>query len=373
MPEYASNESVENLVDELFSQFDSPEATNSTPTEKVVESAPLSTDYAALLPVTSGFETPILSECDIPLPPLPGEENPVDDVVLDLPSDGRAPRDDDQFSVDEAAQNSRDNTSDDTANAPSHTVQKPLADDLLSDAEDVGETSFLHKLGLWWNNLSKVARGLIVVFILVIPLLIALVIFGGGSKKDAPTPVITPAATTSAAPVETPSPHLLTPSSVVANCPAGISTKPDAALTGDKDKAWICTRKYGMDGVILTINFPAPVTVTSVQMVPGYDYVTPDVGVDNWLKYRVVTKSLWRVGDKQYPLNFTVQDRQGATLTMPNIVTQKIVITIQETKRPDQYTGITDKEDAFAVGNIAIIGLENTSAAPSTPTTPTKS
>ena len=180
---------------------------------------------------------------------------------------------------------------------------------------------------------------------------------------DGPRPTAEAPATTALGPAPAP----LMPSDVKAECPAGSSPNPGLIFGTDKSQAWVCTRIYGVDSGVLTISFNQPVIVSSITVVPGFDYVEPS-GADHWNEHRVVTKILWRFpGQIVQTINPT---RGGATLTLPNIATQVITATIQKTQRPPAVPnkdgglipGILGGPDAtkvdqsFAIGHITILG-----------------
>ncbi|WP_131823642.1 hypothetical protein [Mycobacterium talmoniae] len=79
-------------------------------------------------------------------------------------------------------------------------------------------------------------------------------------------------------------------------CPAP-STDAANAISGDPTKAWTCTRAYNADGATLNLTLPGgPYCITSVRLVPGWDYTGPDK-VDQWLQYRIVSAGVWRFDD----------------------------------------------------------------------------
>ncbi|AGB27157.1 hypothetical protein Mycsm_07060 (plasmid) [Mycobacterium sp. JS623] len=221
-------------------------------------------------------------------------------------------------------------------------------------------------LATMWGSLPGWARiAAPVAAVLVTALAGALVIGGGHDSAPLDAPPLTaeapPPPTT--APADTP----LLPQNVTADCPAGSSDNPGLIFGSDKSQAWICTRIYGVDNGVLTIEFKEPVVVSAITIVPGFDYVEPN-GEDHWNEHRLVTQILWRIGGTQIVQKIN-PTRGGATLTIPNIATQIITATIQKTERPPavpnqggSLPGILGGPDAgqvdgsFAVGHLSIIG-----------------
>ncbi len=211
-----------------------------------------------------------------------------------------------------------------------------------------------------WARLAiPTAVGLSMVVVMVINLIL------GDRSRPAPQPPIVAAAPEQPA-ASKPLEGLLLPAAVTADCPAG-SSDPTLAFGTDKSQAWICTRLYNVDNSILTITFPEPVVVTSIMVIPGFDYVESN-GQDHWNEHRVVIQILWRIGGTQI-----VQDiaptRAGATLQVPNLATQIITATILATQRPPATPGpnsslpgilggpsVQKVDDSMAIGRIEITG-----------------
>ncbi len=217
-----------------------------------------------------------------------------------------------------------------------------------------------------WRSLppwAKVAIPTAGALALVIALLITL-IGVGGDRKPAPPPL-------SAAAPEQPAPAkpvdaALLPATATADCPPG-SSDPTLAFGTDKSQAWICTRLYNVDNSILTITFAQPVVVSSITVVPGFDYVEAN-GQDHWNEHRLVTQILWRIGGTQI-MQSIAPTRAGATLQIPNLATQIITATIMATQPPPATPGLTGSlpgmlggpsaqkvDDSMAIGHIEILG-----------------
>lgn len=126
----------------------------------------------------------------------------------------------------------------------------------------------------------------------------------------------------------------LTPSTVSASC--GNDSDAVAPFTGQKPghmtRAWVCTRINGLDLNVLNITFDKPVVITSIALVPGWDYVAPD-GRDEWTRHRLITAVTWRMGGAVYPQNIA-PTRTGVTKQFPSVITQEMSMTITASTRP---------------------------------------
>lgn len=143
------------------------------------------------------------------------------------------------------------------------------------------------------------------------------------------------------------------------------SSDPSLAFGTDKTQAWICTRLYNMDNSILTITFSQPVVVSSIMVMPGFNYVEPN-GEDHWNQHRLVTLIKWRIGGTEL-IQDIMPNRAGAVLQVPNLATQVITATIMNTEPPPNVggsgplPGIFGGPDAHKVdGSMAISRIEIT-------------
>lgn len=110
-----------------------------------------------------------------------------------------------------------------------------------------------------------------------------------------------PSAETPAVP---PASRPLQPVSVTADCFAPpsqdsldrtVTYGPERVTDGVPETAWRCTG--AAVGQRLVLRFAAPVTVTSVGLVPGYDKVDPVDGIDRFTETRTVTAVEWAFDD----------------------------------------------------------------------------
>lgn len=215
-----------------------------------------------------------------------------------------------------------------------------------------------------WNALPSWAQIAIpTAAALTLALLAATTLVGGGSPAPAAHPPLTPV--TEIAP---PTPQIadgpLLPQSVTAQCPPG-SSDPSLAFGTDQSQAWICTRLYNIDNSILTITFNQPVVVSSIMVMPGFNYVEPN-GEDHWNQHRLVTQIKWRLGGTEL-IQDIMPTRAGAVLQVPNLATQVITATIMATEPPPAAAGsgplpgIFGGPDAQKVdGSMAISRIEIT-------------
>lgn len=214
-----------------------------------------------------------------------------------------------------------------------------------------------------WSGLPSWAQIAIPTALAVtLVVLAATAIVGGGSTPPTAQPPLTPI--TEAPPPAKPAEGPLLPQSVTASCPPG-SSDPSLAFGTDKTQAWICTRLYNMDNSILTITFSQPVVVSSIMVMPGFNYVEPN-GEDHWNQHRLVTLIKWRIGGTEL-IQDIMPNRAGAVLQVPNLATQVITATIMNTEPPPNVggsgplPGIFGGPDAQKVdGSMAISRIEIT-------------
>lgn len=122
----------------------------------------------------------------------------------------------------------------------------------------------------------------------------------------------------------------LVPATVSASC--GNDSDAVAPFVEDKTRAWVCKRINGLDLNVLNITFDKPVVITSITIVPGFNYTAPD-GRDEWSRHRLVTSVSWRMGGKVYPQNIA-PTRTGVTEKFPSVITQEMSMTITASTRP---------------------------------------
>lgn len=212
-----------------------------------------------------------------------------------------------------------------------------------------------------WNGLPSWAQIAIPTAIAATLVVLAgTAIVGGGSTPPTAQAPLTPV--TEAPPPAKPAEGPLLPQSVTASCPPG-SSDPSLAFGADKTQAWICTRLYNVDNSILTITFNQPVVVSSIMVMPGFNYVEPN-GEDHWNQHRLVTQIKWRIGGTEL-IQDIVPNRAGAVLQVPNLATQVITATIMATEPPPSaggtgpLPGIFGGPDAQKIdGSMAISHIE---------------
>ncbi|MCZ2858477.1 discoidin domain-containing protein [Blastococcus sp. VKM Ac-2987] len=126
----------------------------------------------------------------------------------------------------------------------------------------------------------------------------------------------------------------LQPVSVRATCQAPpsvdasgntVTYEPALTLDGVGATAWRCAGSAV--GQQLVYDFGAPVTLTSVALVPGYAKVDPADGTDRFLENRTVTEAVWRFDDGQLvrqPIGSPTATAAG--LELPGGVTTRQVV-----------------------------------------------
>lgn len=154
-------------------------------------------------------------------------------------------------------------------------------------------------------------------------------------------------------------PGALAPVNVEARC-GNEDADPNAMFTPDETVAWICQRAHGIDGAVVNIDLGNTSTISSVSIVPGFNYIAPR-GEDEWKRHRVVTKVQWQFDDADRTQ--LTQDipptRTPASIDVPNVPARHVTMTILQTApsdpgAPQPQPGAPD--DTFAVSNVTITG-----------------
>ncbi|MGY2083217.1 discoidin domain-containing protein [Blastococcus sp. SYSU DS0539] len=167
---------------------------------------------------------------------------------------------------------------------------------------------------------------------------------GGGTATEGGTD--TAAGSATSAPLQ--------PVSVRATCQAppgvdaagnAVTYDPELTLDGVGATAWRCAGSAV--GQQLVYDFGAPVTVTSVGLVPGYAKVDPADGTDRFLENRTVTEVVWRFDEGQ-PVRQTIASPSptAAELEPPDgVTTRRVVLEIGGTGNDAavrDFTAISD-------------------------------
>lgn len=126
----------------------------------------------------------------------------------------------------------------------------------------------------------------------------------------------------------------LNPKYVDASCPnTNDALAPFDYSKKGESRAWVCERMALKDGAILNIEFAEDMVITSMRVVPGFAYVTPD-GEDKWTSTRVVTGVTWRMGNERIPQQI-VPSRSGSTKNLDKPITTRLMsMTITGTQVP---------------------------------------
>lgn len=173
---------------------------------------------------------------------------------------------------------------------------------------------------------------------------------------------------------------------VSAKCGDGADERlgPVSAFSSDESRAWVCPRTAGIDGSVLNIKFREPVTISEIRLTPGYNYVMQPSGADEWNKYRLTTKVVWRLGGQQIVQDIT-PDRDEVVFTFEQPIStadmsMTIMKSIPASEAPvsmDDSSGfpgsgsISDGDtavvDATAIQNVQLIGVPGVSGQQSGP------
>lgn len=214
-----------------------------------------------------------------------------------------------------------------------------------------------------WSGYPAVVRIAIplVIVLAVVGLLISMCGHSEPAIKTNNNAGNAPSAPVDTAPEEEHQQITLMPKTVKDFCPSR-STHATLAFTGNSKNAWVCMRAHNSDGARFEIYFDAPVVITSLCVVPGWNYVEPN-GKNHWSEHRLVTKILWRLGGQQLTQEINPVPG-GACLAVPNIATVSMSGTIQATIEPPVSNegplgGLgNDKKvnESFAIGSITITG-----------------
>lgn len=177
----------------------------------------------------------------------------------------------------------------------------------------------------------KVALG--VAAALAVLLVFILVVTGGEDKQPDQLQVLTQPAPTEPAPAP-PGPEpgsVIVPESAKSQCPPGGTDAMDA-FSGEPGKAWSCARAYQVDGQIMRIDLGKTYEIESIAIVPGWDHVGTD-GVDQWAKYRTVSRVSYQFDDKDdtvYTQETLDQRTLVETRIEPPVQASEIVLTVLE-------------------------------------------
>lgn len=201
--------------------------------------------------------------------------------------------------------------------------------------------------------------------VLVAVIVSSIVASGSGEPPVPAGQIAAPPAANDVPAAATPKDAPLVPATVSASC--GNDSDAVAPFTGDRTRAWVCQRLHGLDLNVLNITWSCPVVVTSITVVPGWNFVAPD-GRDEWVRHRLVTGLSWRMGGGIYPMAI-VPTRTGVTMRLPGtgVITQEMSATITSSMRPKMGESATDDfgskaddaakvDEHTAIGSIKIMG-----------------
>jgi hypothetical protein len=191
------------------------------------------------------------------------------------------------------------------------------------------------KAVVWFGGLAAVG--------IVISLLAAMLLYGGGKSPGQPDRDVTqPAAVgTTAAPTpvaaEATGVDRPLPFTASAACPAG-STSAQTLAGADPTNAFVCVRD-GVDGQVIQLDLSKTYVITAISITPGW--VGKDSsGVSQWAQHRVVTRVQYVFNDTDHTI--VVQDTGNvhgeAVQPVKHVLASKITMLILQTSRPPAET-----------------------------------
>jgi len=250
------------------------------------------------------------------------------------------------------------------ATEPPEKMEEPGPDDEQSFAERMRESAGSVLSQFRGDGERSRARWLLAGSAAVLAIVLVAMFSLSGGRGKAPEPAGTVAAPPAQTenPSATPAASVLVPATVSASCVG--DTDALALFEKEKSRAWVCGRTNELDGSVLNITFRAPVVITEITIVPGFNYVAPD-GRDEWERHRLVTGVTWRMGGKTYPQTIN-PTRTGTVMKFPSVITKEMSMTITASTRPPKSSpsGIgkpgsdnsADVDANTAVSSIVITG-----------------
>ncbi|WP_166533465.1 discoidin domain-containing protein [Blastococcus xanthinilyticus] len=132
---------------------------------------------------------------------------------------------------------------------------------------------------------------------------------------------------------------------------APVTYEPELTLDGVPATAWRCPG--AAVGQQLVYDFGAPVTLTSVGLVPGYAKVDPADGSDRFLENRTVTEVTWRFDDgSMQRQSIPSPTPAAAQLQLPGgVTTQQVVLEIAGTGNDAAIRNFTAVSDVQFTGD----------------------
>lgn len=242
------------------------------------------------------------------------------------------------------------------APAPSSRATEPPS--VFDEPEPESEPSLVSRVGEalsdHWRQLRVDPKGSakkigLVLAAVVLAAVVGLSFMGGGRGKP-PDPAGSVAPPPQVENTTPPAKEVtLVPATVSTSC--GNDSDAVAPFSGDKTRAWKCNRIDGLDLNVLNLTFDKPVVITSITIVPGFNYIAPD-GRDEWPRHRVVTDVSWRMGGGLYPQEHIAPTRTGVTQKFPDVRTLMMSMTITGSARPP--VGKASNKGSFGDANDAL-------------------
>jgi hypothetical protein len=186
----------------------------------------------------------------------------------------------------------------------------------------------------------------------------------GGSAPAGPT---TPNTWSTPTSIGT-TPFVPVPTGATADCsaPGGVDAanvtqtyEPAKAFDGKKETAWRCSGDAA--GKTLVIGFAAPVQLTSVGLIPGYDKIDPTDASDRFVQSRKVLRVRWTFDDGT-SVESTPNGQRGMQTKPVSVRTGTVRMTIEQTTPGSTITNNKGESlaalDTTAVSEIAFAGVQ---------------
>lgn len=187
----------------------------------------------------------------------------------------------------------------------------------------------------------------------------------GGAAPAGPSTTTTARSTPSRTPT---TPFVPVPTGATADCSAPDSVdaanvtqsyEPAKAFDGKTETAWRCTGDAA--GKTIVIKFAAPVQLTSVGLIPGYDKIDPTDAANRFVQSRKVQRVKWTFDDGT-SVESTPNGRRGMQTTPVSVRTGTVRMTIEQTTPGSTITNNRGEAlaalDTTAVSEIAFAGLQ---------------
>ncbi|MGP9760819.1 hypothetical protein [Corynebacterium sp. AOP12-C2-36] len=264
----------------------------------------------------------------------------------------------------------------DTSDAPVAVDENPptIVNDYANEGTTTGDSKFARitapvtatgAAALVWAKKQPRGRKITAAVIIVLLVLVMVVVLGGGDDEqpvgtggsvvdNGSTGAGSDPGSDTTGPTGSAAPLTDLIDSMSGRC-ADPSTDASLAAVGAEDEAWVCGRPGNYDGALTNITFRRSVTVSSISFTPGFNYVHEPAGDDEWLRHRVVTRVLVRIGGQQITAD-VIPSRETFTLEFDSPIRTNdgdgenppaMSIAIQDSVPPEEAMGNSESTDLF--------------------------